>query len=45
MFNRNAQYLIQWDNRSKRFPFRVVTVSGICLAYFKDRRDAEAFCG
>lgn len=45
MFNRNAEYLIQWDNRSKGFPFRVVTVSGTCLAYFKTQADAEAFCG
>ena len=40
-----ATYLIQWDNASKRFPYRVLTMSGTCLAYFKNRRDAEAFCG
>ena len=38
------EYLIQWDNRSKRYPFRVVTFSGVCLAYFRHQRDAVAFC-
>lgn len=40
-----ATYLIQWDNASKAFPYRVLTIGGECLAYFKHQRDAEAFCG
>jgi hypothetical protein len=40
----NTKYLIQWDNASKRFPYRVLTLSGNCLGYFRTSRDAEAFC-
>ena len=43
--NRNAQFLIQWDNSSKRFPYRVLTISGQCLAYFVSQGDAVLFCG
>jgi hypothetical protein len=45
MFNTNVRYLIQWDNASKRFPYRVLTTAGECLAYFRNQKDAEAFCG
>ena len=38
------RYLIQWDNRSKRYPFAVTTVSGQCLGYFRNVKDAETFC-
>ena len=44
MFNTTARYLIQWDNASKAYPYRVLTMSGTCLAYFRNQRDAEAFC-
>ena len=37
-------YQIQWDSACKAFPYRVVTLSGVSLAYFRDRRDAIAFC-
>ena len=37
-------YQIQWDNACKAFPYRVVALSGVSLAYFRDRRDAIAFC-
>jgi hypothetical protein len=43
--NLNAKFLIQWDNASKRYPYRVLTISGTCLAYFRNQKDAEAFCG
>lgn len=42
--NKSATCLIQWDNRSKQYPWRVVTLAGECLAYFRDARDAIAFC-
>ncbi len=38
------KYQIQWDNRSRRFAWRVLTASGLCLAYFVDRLDAIAYC-
>lgn len=37
-------YQIQWDNISRKFPFRVVTISGRCLGYFMHERDAKRFC-
>ena len=37
-------YLIQFDTISRRYPWRVLTLSGECLAYFRKLRDAEAFC-
>ena len=40
---RNATHLIGWDNASKRYPFRVSTISGTCLGYFRHMRDAAAF--
>lgn len=40
----HIKYLVQWDNRSKAFPFRVVSMSGVCYAYFKTSRDAGAWC-
>ena len=40
----SARYLIQWDNRSTWWPFRVVTLSGCCLAYFRSFADAVRFC-
>jgi hypothetical protein len=43
-FRRTLRYLIQWDTASKRFPFRVLTVSGECLAYFRTASDAREFC-
>lgn len=32
----NRRLLIQWDNASRRYPFRVVSLSGECLGYFRD---------
>jgi hypothetical protein len=37
-------YLIQWDNRSKRYPYRVITKSGTPCAYFLSFDDAVAYC-
>ena len=39
-----ATYLIAWDNASKRFPFRVVTTSGLNCGYFRSFTDAVAYC-
>ena len=37
-------YLIQWDNASKAFPYRVLTLSGRCIGYFRNRADAINYC-
>jgi hypothetical protein len=39
-----ARYLIQFDTISKRYPYRVITLSGIPCAYFVNRNDAIAYC-
>lgn len=38
------QYIIDWDNKSKLFRFRVTTYSGITAAYFRTEQDAIAWC-
>ena len=38
------KYLIQCDSPSKRFKFRVVTLSGILVGYFRHMNDATAWC-
>ena len=43
-FKVRSRFLIQWDNRSMRWPFRVVTLAGDCLAYFRSMADAVAYC-
>ena len=40
----NPKYLIQADSPSKRFKFRVVTLSGQLVGYFKHMDDATAWC-
>lgn len=42
--NREIKYLIQCDSPSKHFKFRVVTMSGVLIGYFKHFNDAVAFC-
>jgi hypothetical protein len=42
--NRNVKYIIQGDSPSKRFKFRVVTMSGVLVGYFKKFDDATNFC-
>ena len=32
------------DSGRKFFPFAVATTSGRCLAYFKNRNDAQKYC-
>lgn len=32
------------DSGRKAFPFAVATTSGRCLAYFKNRNDAQKYC-
>ena len=39
-----TRYLIQWDNASKRYPFRVVTTAGEGCGYFRTVADAATFC-
>lgn len=38
------RFLIQWDNASKSWPFRVLTVSGEGCGYFRTFPDAVEFC-
>ena len=39
------RYLIQFDAASRAYPYRVVTYSGTCIGYFRNRLDAMAYCG
>jgi hypothetical protein len=38
------KYIIQWDNASKRFPYRVLTMSGQSCGYFRTLGDAADYC-
>jgi hypothetical protein len=39
-----SRYLIQRDNRSQLYPYRVVSTSGTCLAYFVTQGEAVRYC-
>ena len=39
-----TKYIIQCDSPSKRFKFRVVTMSGILVGYFVHMNDAIDWC-
>jgi hypothetical protein len=43
MHNWHMQYMVMWDNASKHFPYRVLTIDGECLAYFRTSKDAKSF--
>lgn len=40
----SIKYIIQYDSPNKRFKFRVVTMSGLLVGYFKHKRDAINYC-